>query len=78
MKRVIKVICQKGRVVATHGRFNRTRVRNPNGIIDRFSRSAGLTIVTDRRTDRHATRSVTIGRIYLPRNIEIDVKTKTD
>ena len=32
--------------------------------LDRFSRFAGLTIVTDRPTD-HATPSVTIGRIYV-------------
>jgi len=32
--------------------------------LDRFSRYAGLTIVTDRQTD-HATPSVTIDRIYL-------------
>ena len=36
--------------------------------LDRFSRFAGLTTVTDRQTDRptdHVTRSVTIGRIYV-------------
>jgi len=36
--------------------------------LDRFSSFAGLTTVSDRQTDRptdHATRSVTIGRIYI-------------
>jgi len=36
--------------------------------LDRFSRFAGLTTVTDRQTDKptdHATRSVTIGCIYV-------------
>jgi len=40
----------------------------PKWHLDRFSRFAGLTSVTDRQTDRptdHATRSVTIGRIYV-------------
>jgi len=45
-----------------------TRVHKPNGIAIGSAVSAGLTIVTDRETDRptdHATRSVTTGRIYL-------------
>ena len=45
-----------------------TRVLNPNGISIGSAVSAGLTTVTDRQTDRqtdHATRSVTIGRIYV-------------
>jgi len=36
----------------------------PKRHVDRFSRFAGLTTVTNRPTD-HATRSVTIGRIYV-------------
>ena len=39
----------------------------PKVHLDRFSRFAGLTIVTDRRTDRETDRdtpTVTIGRIY--------------
>jgi len=43
-----------------------TRARNPNGISIGSAVFAGLTIVTDRQTDRptnYATRSVTIGRI---------------
>jgi len=45
-----------------------TRVLNPNGISIGWVVFAGLTSVTDRPTDRqtdHATRSVTIGRIYV-------------
>jgi len=45
-----------------------TRVLNPNGISIGSAIIAGLTTVTDRQTDRptdHATRSVTIGRIYV-------------
>ena len=49
-----------------------TRVHNPNGISIGSAVFAGLTSVTDRPTDRqtdrptdHATRSVTIGRIYV-------------
>jgi len=41
-----------------------TRVRNPNGISIGSAVFAGLTSVTDRPTD-HATRSITIGRIYV-------------
>jgi len=41
-----------------------TRVINPNGISIGAAVFAGLTSVTDRLTD-HATRSVTIGRIYV-------------
>ena len=41
-----------------------TRVLNPNGISIGAAVFAGLTSVTDRPTD-HATRSVTIGRIYV-------------
>jgi len=41
-----------------------TQVRNPNGILIGSVAFAGLTIVTDRRTD-HATPFVTIGRIYV-------------
>jgi len=36
----------------------------PKRHLDRFSHFAGLTTVTDRRTDRDA-RSLTIGRIYV-------------
>ena len=45
-----------------------TRVQNPNGISIGSAVFAGLTSVRDRQTDRptdHATRSVTIGRIYV-------------
>ena len=41
-----------------------TRVLNPNGIAICAAVFVGLTSVTDRQTD-HATRSVTIGRIYV-------------
>ena len=41
-----------------------TRVLNPNGISIGAAVFAGLTSVTDRPTD-HATRWVTIGRIYV-------------
>jgi len=41
-----------------------TRVLNPNGISISSAIFAGLSSVTDRQTD-HATRSVTIGRIYV-------------
>jgi len=41
-----------------------TQVTNPNGISIGSAVFAGLTSVTDRPTD-HATRSVTIGRIYV-------------
>jgi len=41
-----------------------TRVLNPNGISIGFAVFAGLTSVTDRQTD-HATRSVTLDRIYV-------------
>jgi len=41
-----------------------TRVLDPNGISIGLAVFASLTSVTDRPTD-HATRSVTIGRIYL-------------
>jgi len=46
-----------------------TRVLNPKGISIASAVFAGLTSVTDRLTDRptdHATRSVTIDRIYVP------------
>jgi len=45
-----------------------TRDLNPNGISIGAAVFAGLNSVTDRQTDRqtdHATRSVTIGRIYV-------------
>ena len=45
-----------------------TQVLNPNGISIGAAVFAGLTGVTDRQADRptdHATRSVTIGRIYV-------------
>jgi len=45
-----------------------TRVLNPKGISIGSAVFAELTSVTDRHTDRptdHATRSVTIGRIYM-------------
>ena len=41
-----------------------TRVLDPNGILIGSAVLAGLTSVTDRPTD-HATRSVTIDRIYV-------------
>jgi len=41
-----------------------TRVLNPNGISISSAVFTGLTSVTDRQTD-HATRSVTISRIYV-------------
>jgi len=44
------------------------RALNPNGISIGAAVFAGLTSETDRQTDRvtdHATRSVTIGRIYV-------------
>jgi len=41
-----------------------TRAHNPNGISIGSAVFAGLTSVTDRQTD-HATRSVTIGSIYV-------------
>ena len=41
-----------------------TRAHNPNGILIGSAVFAGLITVTDRQTD-HATRSVTIGRIYV-------------
>jgi len=44
--------------------FGPTRVQNPNGIMIGSAVFAGLTSVADRPTD-HATRSVTIGRIYV-------------
>jgi len=49
-----------------------TRILNPNGISIGLAVFAGLTDVTDRQTETqsdrptdHATRSVTIGRIYV-------------
>ena len=45
-----------------------TQVHNPNGMLIGSAIFAGLTSVTDRPTDRrtdHATRLVTIGRIYV-------------
>jgi len=45
-----------------------TRVLNPNGILIGSAVLAGLTSVTDRPTD-HATRSVTIDRIYVPSTV---------
>jgi len=45
-----------------------TRARNPNGISIGSAVFAGFTSVTDKRTDRQtdrATRSVTVGRIYV-------------
>jgi len=42
----------------------RTRVLNPNGISIDSVVFGGLTSVTDRQTD-HATRSVTLNRIYV-------------
>jgi len=45
-----------------------TRVLKPNGISIGAAVFAWLTSVTDRQTDRptdHATRSVTVGRIYV-------------
>jgi len=58
-----------------------TQVLNPNGISIGSAIFAGLTTVTDRRTDSrptdHATRLVTIGRIYVsstamrPNNIRL-------
>jgi len=44
-----------------------TRVNIPNGVTIGSATFAGLTVVTDRQTDRptdHATPSVKIGRIY--------------
>jgi len=41
-----------------------TQVLNPNGILISAAVFAGLSSVTDRPTD-HATRSITIGRIYV-------------
>ena len=41
-----------------------TRILNPNDISIGAAVFAGLTTVTDRQTD-HATRSATIGRIYI-------------
>jgi len=45
-----------------------TRILNPNGISIGSAVFAGLTSVTDRQTDRptdHATRQVTIDRMYV-------------
>ena len=45
-----------------------TRVPQPKWRLDRFSRFAWLTTVTDRQTDRqtdHPARSVTVGRMYI-------------
>ena len=47
-----------------HGSLGPPRVHNRNGISIGSAVFAGLTTVTDRQTD-HATRSVTIGRIYV-------------
>jgi len=50
-----------------------TRVHNPNGISIGSAIYAGLMVVTDQQTD-HATRSATIGRIYVV--LRCDLKTK--
>ena len=42
-----------------------TQVLNPNGIVIGSAVFVGLTSVTDRQTEDHATRSVTTGRIYV-------------
>jgi len=61
-----------------------TRVLNPNGISIGAAVFGGLTSVTDRQTDRqiHATRSVTIGRIYVSSTVmrpnkKVDVFCRT-
>jgi len=56
-----------------------TRVLNPNGISIGAAMFAGFTCVTDRPTN-HATRSVTVGRIYLcnamqPDNFNLRIKS---
>ena len=57
-----------------------TRVLNPNGILIGAAVFAGVTSVTDRRTNGQtdrATRSVTIGRIYVRSTLMQPKNTKT-
>jgi len=57
-----------------------TRVLNPNGILIGAAVFAGVTSVTDRRTNGQtdrATRSVTIGRIYVRSTLMRPKNTKT-